>query len=640
MFHFAYYIVHQQTIRESSLAAPQDFLYLFVLEDYLNFFLPPDGSPILPSNLKTKPSLGSVRKPTSWHEPRTQYFQNQFKGLIKPSSGRVSPPTTHHGVLDHGSQEIWRSETFVQVMIEFWLNQNTVGSFSSNVLSHGQEYFMPSLDHVRVVRMLVKQVHSFVYAKTTDLNQLPILHPSDELRRELIPQFLQKKLYHFLCHCFSHWPLDPSFRYVSETWLSYIQPWRYSKHHGTTSSGSDESRETASPLWKAFIFDNLLFYSALLFEFVSRACRFNLSSARDAHLLFRVIKVFAQTHLVDMIEEGENAYLAPSGNRWSAGQSSLTASSSAIKAHITELEGSSYTFKSVFHQPGASKMGELHSQVLSALHEANSNSQAAQESQDHPGGIAGLFKSLFNSGHVQDDEFDRKTEEGKLVSNLKQTCELLSRIVRTADSIDASIFNNTIQWETTSPVSGRRYPSLPGSQASLPDHVETDRGLVPTPLGRYQMMNGLRKFEVRYTGDPELQPICSFENPALVRLFYKLSTHLNKKFGKSLDNMYTNSRLFRNVACMMSPALKSASSPTQSRQPSTSPVHSPQSQLQISLRFLASYKTLIYLFIFWLFCRVTSMNTVLVILLWLIVLVTMVLYHLTPRHKKSLINSR
>lgn len=36
-------------------------------------------------------------------------------------------------------------------------------------------------------------------------------------------------------------------------------------------------------------------------------------------------------------------------------------------------------------------------------------------------------------------------------------------------------------------VSGRRHPSLPGSQASLPDHVETDGGLVPTPLGRYQV---------------------------------------------------------------------------------------------------------------------------------------------------------
>ena len=162
---------------------------------------------------------------------------------------------------------------------------------------------MPSLDHVRVVRLLVKHVHSFVYVKTPDLNQLPILHSSDELRRsvnltfhlrvvhrlldpgsmyapqteflsistiiytlskspinllwlkvfpmtapsqvlciqlttcsrffladlhdsfeyllkylscrEIIPQFLQKKLYYFLRHCFSHWPLDSSFRYAS-----------------------------------------------------------------------------------------------------------------------------------------------------------------------------------------------------------------------------------------------------------------------------------------------------------------------------------------------------------------------------------------------------------------------------------------
>lgn len=43
------------------------------------------------------------------------------------------------------------------------------------------------------------------------------------------------------------------------------------------------------------------------------------------------------------------------------------------------------------------------------------------------------------------------------------------------------------------------------------------------------MMNGLRRFEVKYSGDPELQPIRSFENAALVRLLYKLSTHVNKK---------------------------------------------------------------------------------------------------------------
>lgn len=42
---------------------------------------------------------------------------------------------------------------------------------------------MPTVDHVRVVRILVKHVHTFVYAKVSDVAQLSVLHPSDELRR-------------------------------------------------------------------------------------------------------------------------------------------------------------------------------------------------------------------------------------------------------------------------------------------------------------------------------------------------------------------------------------------------------------------------------------------------------------------------
>lgn len=40
--------------------------------------------------------------------------------------------------------------------------------------------------------------------------------------RFIIPQFLQKKLYHFLHHCFSHWPLDPSFRIVSILTILFV----------------------------------------------------------------------------------------------------------------------------------------------------------------------------------------------------------------------------------------------------------------------------------------------------------------------------------------------------------------------------------------------------------------------------------
>ena len=44
-----------------------------------------------------------------------------------------------------------------------------------------------------------------------------------------------------------------------------------------------------------------------------------------------------------------------------------------------------------------------------------------------------------------------------------------------------------------------------------------------------QMISGVRRFEVHYTGDPELQPIRSYENPTLVRLLYHFSTYLNTK---------------------------------------------------------------------------------------------------------------
>lgn len=46
-----------------------------------------------------------------------------------------------------------------------------------------------------------------------------------------------------------------------------------------------------------------------------------------------------------------------------------------------------------------------------------------------------------------------------------------------------------------------------------------------------QIINGLRRFDIRYQGDPELQPIRSYENALLVRLLYRISSVVNDRVG-------------------------------------------------------------------------------------------------------------
>lgn len=51
------------------------------------------------------------------------------------------------------------------------------------------------------------------------------------------------------------------------------------------------------------------------------------------------------------------------------------------------------------------------------------------------------------------------------------------------------------------------------------------------------MINGLRRFDVQYQGDTELQPIRSYENATLVRLLYRLSSALNERVSTALSSL-------------------------------------------------------------------------------------------------------
>ncbi|XP_066466115.1 sphingomyelin phosphodiesterase 4 [Tiliqua scincoides] len=141
-----------------------------------------------------------------------------------------------------------------------------------------------------------------------------------------------------------------------------------------------------------------------------------------------------------------------------------------------------------------------------------------------------------------------------------------------------------LNWGTVQDENGKK---------QLPDCIQSEDRLILTPLGRYQIINGLRRFQVEYQGDPELQPIRSFENPVLVRLFFRLSSAINERFSAQMETLCARED-FLGSFCryhLTNPCLaeKTRHSPltrqSQIRQP------------RVSLRFLASYRTLIYLLV-------------------------------------------
>lgn len=57
---------------------------------------------------------------------------------------------------------------------------------------------------------------------------------------------------------------------------------------------------------ESFVQENLLMYTKLFQVFLNRTMRTDLVNAKNALMVFRVAKVFAQPNLADMIQKGEN----------------------------------------------------------------------------------------------------------------------------------------------------------------------------------------------------------------------------------------------------------------------------------------------------------------------------------------------
>jgi len=461
----------------------------------------------------------------------------------------------------------------------------------------------------------------------------------DEFKSMFVPAMLQKKLYIFLKRCFTHWPLDGSFRMILETWLSYIQPWRYQEKN---TSMSDDV-EIDFTLWRSFISDNILFYSSLFQLFLPRAMRYDMMSVTDVQLIYRVAKVFSQPSLIELLQEEETIILTPASslNRFRsqthpAGASFIHVISSS---HSLQLEKPGYSYQPLFTQEATRQVvnicQKLADNVIGLRHRILTS---AQSSKGNDSGLLAKVKEFFIVEHKMDQ--DQERDEQRLIEYLERSCFLLTTMFKlpALQTMPAVVSpESSEELETADGDQHLPRPVLPlGSNENLPDCVITDNGIMLTDKGRYQIIQGIRQFDLLYSGDPEFQSIRSYECASVVRFMYQIATKINERYAERLEVLY-------NRKDIIGKTLKRCSKGVQTTHYVDTPIQLPQIAAnehiipRISLRFVGSYYFLGYFCWIIILARLFGFGWISILFLMVIISLVCVVYNIDqpPRRMKK-----
>lgn len=361
IFHFSLYILNNSgaTYDPTNMLANEP-AYFALLKIYLNYFVPIECVPRTTdglgdgSNLNQQSSLwqslsstttsilnlassnqtsstNNGTNPPSLFKSSIFQPQNPFNRSI--SSNYV--PTTgplFYGQGEHLGSVEWRCSTFLLMLTELWF-ANIPAPKTNYILKSGPlddlsipniQPYSANIDQMAAVRIVIKHLHSFsnsfTYSIMSSINNQGLAEIKQAIWTSKYP--LQKRLYNFIKVAFNRWPLDYTFRQPLEAWLSYIQPWRYVKVNTGNEYNSDLDDLDGSARgvtlidvpsvdnhWRNFISDNLLYYTVIFFLLVDRLVKLDLSSSRNALMLFRVIKVYSQPGFLVILREAEEAVI-------------------------------------------------------------------------------------------------------------------------------------------------------------------------------------------------------------------------------------------------------------------------------------------------------------------------------------------
>uniref|UniRef100_A0A673MWS1 Sphingomyelin phosphodiesterase 4 n=1 Tax=Sinocyclocheilus rhinocerous TaxID=307959 RepID=A0A673MWS1_9TELE len=635
MFSFASSLIAPKNYPPGQHGSCSDSAYFVLVDTYLKYFLPTEGN-VPPSPFSD--TRGTVASPAP-RSPNVPYV-----GYGGHSTSLLKRHITHQPSVnaDPAAQEIWRSETLLQVFVEMWLHHYSLEMYQklqspqvklallqyrlsmssmlcqppappgSGTLHTYQEPFTPSEEHVLVVRLLVKHLHAFSSSlKQESISSSPSAHshssPLEELKRWV-------------------------FISVLETWLSYIQPWRYTGEKNNMQA--DGQNRIVPDKWASFVQENLLMYTKLFQGFLNRAMRTDLVNAKNALMVFRVAKVFVQPNLSEMIQKAEQLFLEPEhailqrqnrvfltpshgGSFLSSRQPVGTDSVFKVKSHVYSLEGQDCQYNLMFGP-------DLRKNVLKLIQIIAQARQTAKRISDHSTEMAAnnSFLSWFAVGSSDHNSTFTGGEMDDMGEGVKKTHEFLDKaldylcqIFRLNAGQLSQLLVNVASVDDE------------GASKQLPDCIPSENGFVLTDLGRLQIINGLRRFEIEYQGDPELQPIRSYENAFLVRLMFQISSFINARFGDHMEALCSRQDLLGSIGRHY---LSSSSKVAEQRRKSPVPrqMRDRPQRARLSLRVLASYRTLLILLLLYMLFALLSFGTL--SSTGLVLIVSEIIYFLMP----------
>ncbi|CAH8527333.1 unnamed protein product [Heterobilharzia americana] len=328
MYAFMCYTTYPKWKQNILLFDFENSLYFALYNDYLSFYLYTDPMTVNVMASRLQLSRTGLQVPA--------YQRNYFgESVIQFPSESIEGCFSEFRLF-------WQTESILQAICEFLLSwrvpelpksivgspNNPTGMVSlSAPQSHVELSTKPTVCQVFLVRSFLKHFYFSLFNNTSPSNfQIPdqqmiwskflsyrrylcsnqgviTSQESSIPHHNIMNQFLQ-----YMIYCFQHWPLDLSFEVVLETWLSSVQPWRYAQslqpqansrcsplaHRDGLMNSQMNIDNDCYPEWVTFVARHYSLYVALFLLFIQRAIRTDLCVCRNAHMVYRVAKVFSQ----------------------------------------------------------------------------------------------------------------------------------------------------------------------------------------------------------------------------------------------------------------------------------------------------------------------------------------------------------